>query len=298
MLGADDPLFVPFVEQTYFPALRLERNTIGSYQDMWRLHVRNRVEEMTLSQFTPADGRQLLDAVAEKGLSRTTIIHIKHFVSGIYTWARNYGHFKGANPMTGVERPKAKPPEDTYAYSLEEERAMMKAVSEMARVAVAVASWTGLDMGELEGLRWEDFRNSDLYVTRKIWEGNIKLPKTEQRKAAVPVVAPLAELIAQYRKRCGSPAEGWLFPASRGDMPIRMVNLARRHIIPKLPKGSWHGWHAFRRGLATNLRAMGVPDDVIQRVLRHEDITTAQRYYSKTLDDTVRKAMERFGQSV
>jgi integrase len=53
-----------------------------------------------------------------------------------------------------------------------------------------------------------------------------------------------------------------------------------------------------RRGLATNLRAMGIPDDVIQRVLRHGDIATAQRFYSKTLDITVRTAMEKFGQSV
>jgi hypothetical protein len=31
----------------------------------------------------------------------------------------------GANPTTGVKLPKAKPPEDTHAYSLKEETAMM-----------------------------------------------------------------------------------------------------------------------------------------------------------------------------
>jgi len=303
MLGADDPLFVPFVEDVYFPSLRLEKSTVSAYQDIWRIHIQKRVSQITLSEFTPVDGYRLLEAVAKDGFSRNTVAHIKHFLSGIYSWARQNGHFTSANPMTGLKLPKSKPPKDTYAYSLDEERAIMAAIFgetgvSMAKVAVAVASWTGLDMGELEGLRWEDFKNGDLYVTRKIWEGNIKLPKTEQRKAPVPVIAPLAKLIAEYREQCGSPAEGWLFPASRGDMPTRMVNLARRHIIPKLPKGAWHGWHAFRRGLATNLRAMGVPDDVIQRILRHGDITTAQRFYSKTLDTTVRTAMEKFGQSV
>src|SRR6266571_3486788 len=220
MLGADDPLFVPFVEDVYFPSLRLEKSTVSAYQDIWRIHIQKRVSQITLSEFTPVDGYRLLEAVAKDGFSRNTVAHIKHFLSGIYSWARQNGHFTSANP------------------------------------------------------------------------------KTEQRKAPVPVIAPLAKLIAEYREQCGSPAEGWLFPASRGDMPTRMVNLARRHIIPKLPKGAWHGWHAFRRGLATNLRAMGVPDDVIQRILRHGDITTAQRFYSKTLDTTVRTAMEKFGQSV
>jgi integrase len=298
MLGTDDPLFVPFVEDVYFPALRLEKSTVGAYQDMWRLHVRNRVERITLGEFAPTDGYKLLESVAKEGLSRTTVAHIKHFLSGIYAFARQNGHFSSANPIAGLKLPKAKPPEDTYAYSLVEEQTMMSSLSGMARVAVAVASWTGLDKGELEGLRWEDLKNGDLYVQRKVWEGHVKNPKTEARKAPVPVITPLAELLAKYHVQCGSPTEGWLFAASRGTKPIRLSNIARRHIIPNLPKGAWHGWHAFRRGLATNLRAMGVPDDIIQRVLRHGDISTAQRFYSKTLDQTVRDAMRKFGQSV
>lgn len=31
----------------------------------------------------------------------------------------------------------------------------------------------------------------------------------------------------------------------------------------------WHGWHAFRRGLATNLYGLGVADKTIQAILRH-----------------------------
>jgi len=34
MLGADDPLFVPFVEDVYFPSLRLEKSTVSAYQDI------------------------------------------------------------------------------------------------------------------------------------------------------------------------------------------------------------------------------------------------------------------------
>ena len=64
-----------------------------------------------------------------------------------------------------------------------------------------------------------------------------------------------------------------------------MDNLSRREITPELRKKKlgWHGWHAFRRGLATNLRELGVPDDVIQRILRDADIATTQEHYAKTL---------------
>ncbi len=301
MLASDDPLFTPFVEQTYLPSLRLEKSTVRGYYDIWRIHVRERVDDLSLSQFKPSDGFRLLEATAKRGVSKTTVANVKHFISGIFAFARQGGHFNGANPMTGLKLPKAKAPAETYAYSIAEEQEIMNVLSGMPHAAIAVASWTGLDKGEIEGLRWEDFKNGNLYVTRKVWEGNIKLPKTEARKASIPVIRPLAEVLTEYRTECGEPTEGWLFPSNRIDkaLPIRLDNLAKRHIIPNLPNGiSWHGWHAFRRGLATNLRAMGVPDDVITRVLRHGDITTAQRYYSKTLDATVRTAMEEFGSTV
>lgn len=85
-----------------------------------------------------------------------------------------------------------------------------------------------------------------------------------------------------------------MFTASRGMKPIRVDNLSRREIKPDLKEAgiAWHGWHAFRRGLATNLSELGVPDNVIQRILRHGNEVTTKRFYRKTLPETARKAMQ------
>src|SRR5260370_17857066 len=53
----------------------------------------------------------------------------------------------------------------------------------------------------------------------------------------------------------------------------------------------WHGWPAARRGLGSNLYRLGVPDMVIQRILRHANVSTTATYYIKTAADDVRKAM-------
>jgi integrase len=53
----------------------------------------------------------------------------------------------------------------------------------------------------------------------------------------------------------------------------------------------WHGWHAARRGLGSNLYRLGVPDMVIQRILRHANVSTTATYYIKTVADDVRNAM-------
>jgi hypothetical protein len=50
-------------------------------------------------------------------------------------------------------------------------------------MACEIAAWTGLDKGELEGLRWEDFRNGDLYVTRKVWERHGERTENESAKS-------------------------------------------------------------------------------------------------------------------
>ena len=60
----------------------------------------------------------------------------------------------------------------------------------------------------------------------------------------------------------------------------------------------WKGWHAYRRGLATNLHELGVPDKVIQAILRHEDVSTTQRSYIKTVPQVVTNAMKQLEERI
>ncbi|HVO59420.1 MAG TPA: tyrosine-type recombinase/integrase [Terriglobales bacterium] len=60
----------------------------------------------------------------------------------------------------------------------------------------------------------------------------------------------------------------------------------------------WHGWHAARRGLGSNLYALGVPEKVIQQILRHANVSTTATYYIKTVPAQVTDAMEKLQQAV
>jgi len=43
----------------------------------------------------------------------------------------------------------------------------------------------------------------------------------------------------------------------------------------------WYGWHGFRRGIASNLFALGADDKIVQRVLRHaKPHVTRQQHHS------------------
>jgi hypothetical protein len=55
----------------------------------------------------------------------------------------------------------------------------------------------------------------------------------------------------------------------------------------------WYGWHAFRRGLATNLHRLGVSDKVIQQILRHANVTTTINIYVKMVTQDAEEAMKK-----
>jgi integrase len=79
-----------------------------------------------------------------------------------------------------------------------------------------------------------------------------------------------------------------------------MHNLRERDILPALHKAGieWQGWHACRRGLGSNLYRLGVPDVVIQRILRHANVGTTLSCYVKTMSDDVRDAMTKLEKSI
>ena len=43
----------------------------------------------------------------------------------------------------------------------------------------------------------------------------------------------------------------------------------------------WKDWHAFRRGLATNLYDLGMDDHTIKAILHHSSVTVTRRSYIK-----------------
>jgi hypothetical protein len=83
---------------------------------------------------------------------------------------------------------------------------------------------------------------------------------------------------------CGKPKEECRKPLPNGRSPDHKFE--RDKMLPE-----WHGWHAARRGLGTNLYRLGVPEKTIQAILRHANVSTTSTYYIKSAADDTRVAM-------
>jgi integrase len=136
------------------------------------------------------------------------------------------------------------------------------------------------------------------------------------------VIRHLAERLELHRLHSQNRQSGPIFANTFGK-PMSMNNLLGRVIRPVLNRCArcgksegnphlkadheyqhdrrvppWHGWHAARRGLGSNLYRLGVPPMVIQRILRHSNVSTTANYYIKTAADDVRNAMAKLEKTV
>ena len=173
-------------------------------------------------------------------------------------------------------------------------------------------------------MEWPDLRDAHLWITRSVWGNVVNPPKTRKSQAAVPIIRQLAERLEMHRLRCGNPQVGPIFANSLGSR-LNLNNLLSRSMLPALNRcqvcglsegkahlkakephdykrderiPQWHGWHACRRGLASNLNRLGVDDSVIQRILRHSQISVTQSCYIKTTDSDVRGAMQKIEENI
>lgn len=169
------------------------------------------------------------------------------------------------------------------------------------RALLALLVGCGLRRAEVTALRLEDFqlREGHWVIADLIGKGgHIRtIPVPDWIKAAADNWTRAAGITT------GSllcfPANDFMFRSPTGK-PVNMDALARDVIVPLATKAGvqWHGWHAFRRGLATNLYRLGVSDKTIQRILRQANVGVTQACYIKTADSDAAAAMQQFERSL
>ena len=183
--------------------------------------------------------------------------------------------------------------------ALEEIQTLLAILPESVATAFAVAAFMGLRAGEIRGLEWPDWRDGEIHVRRSIWKRHVLDPKTTRSRSSVPVIRQLADRLEMHRLRDENPADGPIFRNSRG-MPLAFSSIVTRVILPAVNRcevcgrserdhgqtktadheyrrdcriPEWHGWHAARRGLGSNLNRLGVDDSAHPAALEHLDHT-------------------------
>jgi integrase len=218
----------------------------------------------------------------------------------------------GVNPVQGTIIPrKATPPAETHASTPEEVMEILVLLDKakgleprermQSQVAIGLVFFAGLRPGEARGASWEEYNGKTLSVRHSVWRTHTTPPKTTHAAKPVPVIEPLRELLEQLHKLEGKPEQG---PILRGESgkPLNLDMLAREVIKPALgnPENyptpdakrlAWHGYYAFRRGIATLTSSVSRDPMAAKGLLRHTSVSTTLNHYIKDVPQVTENAM-------
>ena len=126
--------------------------------------------------------------------------------------------------------------------------------------------------GELLNLKWSEVEDKRIkIVSTETWQ--VK----SRRDAWVPISPKLREEFDQWEKT----GETWVLDKGNGDRYWRHLNeltASMRYVQTKCDCRGPKPLHGFRAGVATELLRQGASPVHVQRLLRHEDLSTTMGY--------------------
>jgi len=165
------------------------------------------------------------------------------------------------------------------------------------------AVFTGLRLGELLGLQWQDLDLHDgvLHVRRQYTRlGEYAPPKTKAAIRRVPLSDEMTRQLAAHKLRSRHSADDAPVFAGRLGRPLGHRNATRRGFEPAATRAGICGvtFHSMRHAFASRMISRGINSTVLAALMGHESSTITERRYihlfdQHRTDEQVRQAMER-----
>ena len=244
------------------------------------------------SEVSTADVERMRDALLASKRKAATVTHALAILSKLYNWSRKVELIDCANPVVGVERPRAHASIDfldkaevANLLAIAEDlssRFVASASARMLYAMLATAIYTGMRKGELFGLRWRDvvFDASRIDVNR-----SYRLAPKSGKARHVPLHPDLAVILRKWREGCWPSSEDLVFPVEGEPDQFRMgIERDMLGISELLALAGCHlpadgkPWHMMRHTFAAHAVMSGASLYAVQKLLGHASPMMTQRY--------------------
>ncbi len=234
-----------------------------------------------LTELALPDVQRWADTLSAEALSASTVRNVVTALRALYAWALPRGLAR-ANPTAGLRLPTGAKARERIAAP-REAAALIAAARPLDQAALGLAVYSGLRLGELLALEWEqvDLDAGTLRVVRA-WDHGARrfvAPKSKAGTRTVPIIARLSLLLADHRVLTDH-RPGLLFPGRVAGQPIshnglrdRLASTWRADALEPL------GFHEARHTFASLMIGAGVNAKALSTYLGHANIaTTFDRY--------------------
>jgi len=229
-----------------------------------------------------------VNLLEEGRLSRRTIQKVMTALHSVFAYALRK-RWVSRNPVAGVRKVKVQASGDFNVLTTEQVFAISrKAEVEQMAAAIIVAAFTGLRLGEMRALRWQDvnFMNATIHVRRNLPHGGVEKAPKSGKVRSVPLIDQAAtELDGLSRRDLFTNADDRVFCTKVGGplpphvLPHALYAAMEAAQIDRaaFPAKDGFTWHDLRHTFGT-LAVQVWPLADVQAYMGHAQVQTTMIY--------------------
>ena len=207
------------------------------------------------------------------------------------------------NPAKGCKLPPNRPNEMKVLSREDMQKVLIQAKEENYYELFLLEFATGLRLGELMALQWDDVDlvTGELRINKQVNLVGSKLvisePKTKAAVRTLILPPSVRKVLAEYKTRVNS---RWLFPSpKKDDLPIIPSAVSRRlHTLLEHAGCEQVRFHDLRHTFATNALAHGMDIKTLSTILGHVSSATTLNTYSHVTDEMRQRAAVKIDQGI
>lgn len=294
----------------YYVKPTVKDKTYNRYLEVSRQHLVPKLGDYSLEELTPITIQKFITELMQtgnlrtgKGLSANSINGIIIVIRSSLTTAFSIG-LMDELVVSKIKRPRNE--EKTIkCFSIEEQKKIEQAVLSDKRdkmIGVILCLYTGLRLGELLALEWNDidFSKCELTVSKTCHDGKdacgnyrriFDTPKTSSSKRIIPIPKQILPLLKDIKKRSISK-----YVVANGEKEVSVRSYQRSFsLLQDKIKIPHHGFHALRHTFATRAIECGMDVKSLSEILGHKSPTITLNRYVHSLMAHKKEYMNRLG---
>ena len=273
---------------------KVKNTTYDNYKYAFDIYIKNSIGKNKIEKVTPAMMQLFINTLDKKGLSVSTIKKPVIVINQAYKKAI-INSIVARNPCTGLSYPK-KPPKKVVAMTAAEHEEFIAACPDTTYGNMFVfALNTGLRMGELLALAWQDvdFENKLISVKNTVvrvterdpnavvkYTTDIHSAKTASGVREIPLTDTAIEILKKQREKC----QIFVFESTNGKiLEKRNIAKALKKILKSTSIETNVTMHVLRHSFATRLLEKGANIKAVSEILGHKSIQITLDIYSHVL---------------
>ena len=281
------------LEWLYVSKNRVKESTMSNYRMKVERHITPYFGAVNAAMLKAKSVYSFIEKKLQEGLSARYVCDILTLLKSIYRYASREYHIN--NVIDGIIMPKRAKPEIRVMTKSEQHKlaAYINCNKNVSTLGVALSLYTGMRIGELCALRWQDIDMEKRILTvnhtiQRIqnFSGNKKTkliitePKSQSSKRTIPVPDCLIPMLKELKSK----ADSYVLTGTFKPIEPRTMQYRFKRILDNVNLPSYR-FHSLRHAFASEAIEIGFDVKTLSEILGHSSVQiTLDRYVHSSFD--------------